>query len=630
MKDLVGHAYRPDLDGLRAVAVLSVILFHMDKTSLSGGYLGVDVFFVLSGFLITTIIRRDLLSGEFSLIEFYKKRVRRIAPALFFSLFIVSIGSVLLILPSDISGVGRSMLASIGMVANFYFWRDSGYFSKAAEEKPLLHTWSLSVEEQFYLFFPLFLIFLASCQWRRSISIILLLGIFSFSFNMILLRAGGGTAAFFFPMCRVWEFSIGALIACFPYKRARSRKLTEVISILGFFLMMSGIFGHHMWLSRFHIPVPVGVALGTGLIIFSGGRGKCMVSRMLSINVVVFLGLISYSLYLLHWPLIVFLKYYLVREMNGIELIVILTVALALSCFSWRFIEIPFRNKSFSWRYVSFFLILAIGLISAISFAFILKGKFFTHQSSEVIEVNASVNTHYRCPVAKFINLGDALGCALQLDTRDPSDADILLIGNSHAQMYAPLIGEIAKKEGLNALLIPMTGCTPTARINISPGCAKLAELNLATAETISRARLILIATTWDLGTGGSAEQFLADLDDTVQRFSSMGKRVALVGPIAIPGWDVASIVSRKMAFGHPIERRLYMERGAFLKNHSKILAHFEGRRDIEFIRPDHVQCTDLRCAYIDGARSLFADSNHLSALELHRFHDIFYDALMK
>ncbi|TIL51510.1 MAG: acyltransferase [Mesorhizobium sp.] len=189
--------YRADVDGLRAIAVISVIAFHLSRSWLPGGYLGVDIFFVLSGYLITLILWREALKGQFSTIRFYERRIRRIMPALLLLLFFATIAAIVLLLPADLIGYGKSMLATLGFVANIYFWRDTDYFSRAAEAKPLLHVWSLGVEEQFYIVFPLLIAAFARFWPRATFPAIALLTVLSLAANCLALRIGGASPAFF-------------------------------------------------------------------------------------------------------------------------------------------------------------------------------------------------------------------------------------------------------------------------------------------------------------------------------------------------------------------------------------------------------------------------------------------------
>ena len=296
--------YRPDIDGLRAIAVLSVLAYHLRINMFRGGFVGVDVFFVISGYLISAIILKDIAAGTFSIVSFYERRVRRIFPALI-ALFV---GTTLLayffFLPTELIGFAKSLLAALFSVSNFYFWRHSGYFSAPVDTKPLIHTWSLAVEEQFYIFLPIFLFLAHRFFPRRLRTSIVVIALGSF-----VLSAVGAyrdpTAAFYLPHTRAWELLLGVLISLDVFPAIRGPVLRNVSTICGLGLISAAVFGFSAY-----TPFPGIAALlpcvGAALIIAAGRSGNSLVGRMLSLKPMVFIGLISYSLYLWHWPIIVF------------------------------------------------------------------------------------------------------------------------------------------------------------------------------------------------------------------------------------------------------------------------------------------------------------------------------------
>ena len=233
--------YRADIDGLRAVAVLSVIFFHLSRQGFPGGYLGVDMFFVLSGYLITAIIWRELQEGRFSIVRFYDRRIRRIVPALLLLLFVTTLVSAVLLLPSDLMGYSRSLLATLVFSANVYFWRDTNYFSAAAEQKPLLHIWSLGVEEQFYVVFPILLLLAARWWPRHSLSVIVTLTMGSLAANAFAAFAGGQVPAFFLLPTRAWELGIGAALALLPGHTAPRAAAASWIAWIGALVLVVGL-----------------------------------------------------------------------------------------------------------------------------------------------------------------------------------------------------------------------------------------------------------------------------------------------------------------------------------------------------------------------------------------------------
>lgn len=616
-------SYRPDLDGLRAVAVLSVIAYHLAPGALPGGYLGVDIFFVLSGYLITTIVWHEMLAGQFSLARFYDRRVRRIMPALLLVLMVTAGASALVLLPLDLMGMARSLLAALGFVANIYFWRDTDYFSRLADEKPLLHIWSLGVEEQFYLLFPLLLMLLVRRR-RWAAAMIAALVVVSLAGHFVALHAGGALPAFYLLPTRAWELGMGALLAVRPVA-LRSRSWATALGAAGAVLVASSLAGGRA-LFPAQVPDALAVVPGTVLLIVAGLQPGNPVTGGLSLRLPVFIGLISYSLYLWHWPVIVLLKYVLVRDLAATEIAAACVVMTLCAIASWRFVERPFRLRTVPARAAHYSIAAAALALAGVGIALLAAEGMPGRLDPTATRINAAVGSNYRCPVTDYLYFEESRACDLNLEARDPRTAEVVLFGNSHAQMYAPLVRELAAARGLQALLVPMNACTPTLGPNINPGCAALATRNLDAIAGLPRARVIVIASTWPRDTAAFSE----GLNDSIARLQAAGKRVVLVGPIATPGWDVASSLSRSLAFGRSLDRPLFEPQAEFLAQRGAALGAYEARADIEFVRPDRVQCTAGRCEFLIDGQSLFADSNHLAASSLPRFRVAFEAALAR
>lgn len=341
--------YRKDIDGLRALAVLPVVLFHAGFGFFSGGFVGVDVFFVISGYLITGIIFGEIAQEKFSILRFYERRIRRIFPALFAVLAFTLIAGLAIFLPEDLKALSGSIVAATLFVSNILFWRESGYFDTAAEMKPLLHTWSLAVEEQFYIFFPLFL--MVAWRWglfRRSARIVKWL-----TWAALLLSLAASIygiryhdeATFYLLPTRAWELLLGSVIALGAVPRVTRQWLREVLAALGIGLILYAVFVFDMT-----TPFPGEAALlpclGAALIIYAGrdAAEPTWAARLLGMRPFVFIGLISYSLYLWHWPLIVFTKYYMIFQLNQMQEAMVVLAALIVATLSWRYIETPFRK----------------------------------------------------------------------------------------------------------------------------------------------------------------------------------------------------------------------------------------------------------------------------------------------
>ncbi|MEL6764342.1 MAG: acyltransferase [Cyanobacteria bacterium J06607_6] len=335
--------YRPDIDGLRTIAVLPVVLYHAGVAGFTGGFVGVDIFFVISGFLITTIIYQELEEGRFSLVRFYERRARRILPALFAVIFASLVAGWFLLVPADYDHMGRSAVSALAFVSNIWFWRNSGgYFGGATDYLPLLHTWSLAVEEQFYILFPLLL--MALHRFARSL---LLPAILVLVAGSLILAAWATprmpSASFYLLPTRIWELGVGSLLALGLVRTEAPRALREVAGGLGLLAVLVPVF---LYDSRMVFPGMAALppVMGAALLIWAGTAGPVMASRLLSLRPMAWIGLISYSLYLWHWPIMAFVR----NRLFTVELEPTWQVATILASFlagwaSWCFVERPFR-----------------------------------------------------------------------------------------------------------------------------------------------------------------------------------------------------------------------------------------------------------------------------------------------
>ena len=337
------------VDGLRALAVLSVIFFHFGIPGFSGGYIGVDIFFVISGFLITRIIVAEIeLTGQFSFINFYQRRVRRLFPALLFVLILTSLAALVLFTPENLVQYGGSLASAALSASNVLFWFESGYFDSASHIKPLLHTWSLSVEEQFYMIWPLLLLLTASKS--KKIAAIIILGLVSFALNHYYVNAaqpGFESALFFLTPFRVFEFSFGAICVYLEKNYPANRPALEFSALLGLTLIAySFISLDQSSLFPYFNALPC--CLGTALVILS--RGSLVSKLCLENRLTVAVGLLSYSLYLVHWPIYVFARYIFIDVSSVVMISAMFIGSLLLAIISYFYIERPFRHGATSWH----------------------------------------------------------------------------------------------------------------------------------------------------------------------------------------------------------------------------------------------------------------------------------------
>ena len=363
--------YRREIDGLRALAVLPVILFHAGFKAFSGGFVGVDIFFVISGFLITSIILGDAAAGRFSLLDFYDRRARRILPALYLVLLVCIPFAWIVLPPIELTSFSKSLVSIPLFSSNFFFWRDGNYFETTAELKPLLHTWSLAVEEQYYLFFPIFLtvILRAGLRW-----IFLLLSTVAASSLVLaqVLSSHSPVANFFLLPTRAWELAIGALVAC-HLRRSSSERIPvaarQVLSAAGLGLIVASIL-----LFTKTTPFPgfaaLAPTLGAALILLCA-RPDTLVGQALAIRAAVGIGLVSYSAYLWHQPLLALVRYRFPSP-GSVVMGGLVGCTFALAWMTWKYVERPFRIRSafdrrsvFRWSAVASAFLVLFGAASA-------------------------------------------------------------------------------------------------------------------------------------------------------------------------------------------------------------------------------------------------------------------------
>ena len=347
--------YRADIDGLRAVAVTLVILFHYGFPGVTGGYIGVDVFFVVSGFLITRLIAEEYgKTGHFNFLSFYVRRARRLFPSLFFTLCVCMVAAIVFFTPEDLERFGGSLVNAALGLSNFYFWRESGYFDVESATKPLLHTWSLGVEEQFYLIWPFVLIGLLS---RGSKNVVLLFLLFAGAMSLIAnfvfsdgftyfqflgdLFSEGASTIFYLAPFRVFEFAIGAGLVFLGHSPSKFGKFREAFLLIGLSMIAYAVttFDAGLVFPSYHALIP---CIGTALAIYGGTAqySGCVLRNRALVGV----GLISYSAYLIHWPVIVFYKYLKMGELNYADMAIIIIFSLTFSAIAYKYIEQPFRR----------------------------------------------------------------------------------------------------------------------------------------------------------------------------------------------------------------------------------------------------------------------------------------------
>ena len=462
--------YRPDIDGIRALAVVPVVLFHAGIWPFSGGYIGVDVFFVISGYLITTILVNDVRAEKFSVVRFYDRRIRRIFPALFLMMGLCFIASWFILLPSHFEDFSESAFAAAIFLSNVQFWREAGYFGADAELAPLLHTWSLAVEEQFYVVFPLLLALIH----RRGLPLlkVILAGTFFVSFFLsVYFVKIAPEAAFYLTPMRAWELMAGSILAVGGVAPITNRKLAEGVALGGAVLILVSVFSFSQ-----ETPFPGLAALlpvvGTAALIHSGANSDTVIRRVLSIRPLVFIGLVSYSFYLFHWPIFVFY-----RHLEGVDGPAYIRWALVFVSFfcawlSWRFVESPFRSggsDNAPFRVVGSgiavsLVFLAIGFAGNMTHGWPSRFDFRFDPRPVVSAGEAEARAVMEGVSCRVIKAGEVLanGAACELDHYKGSR--IALLGDSHAAHLYP--GLAASFPDEDFYLYSAGGCRPIRGVN--------------------------------------------------------------------------------------------------------------------------------------------------------------------
>lgn len=616
--------YRAEIDGLRAIAVLAVTLYHFFPYTLNTGfkgYLGVDIFFVISGFLITKYIYTSIQAENFSFKEFYWRRVKRILPAAFFVLLFTAVAAIFVLTTNDLITFFKSQLAALTFIPNIFFWRTGGYFGGLDALKPLLHFWSLGVEEQFYLFFPLMLFLSYKFLGNKSLFyVVTLISIISLVLNIFLLKIGGANPAFFLLPTRVWEFGVGCLGAILA-----DRIHLRIKPIYSNFLLMGLTASLFISLPDV-LPQGLLPVIFTGVILFYH-HSNGLAFNLLSNNISIFFGKISFSLYLIHWPVVVFMGYIFIDSVPEIFLVFGLGITVFVSYLNYRFIEIPFRHQ-ISKSVVKRILLSLLIILSSLSFVGISTNLLSVNNSQLISNLSSQVDTNYRCPVSTFRSFGISRACVINGEF-NLSKTEVVLLGNSHAQMYTPIVKKRTK--GKNGILVPLNGCLPTTKVGISfnkkgysQQCLDWARSNKDMISKLPSLETLIIGMTWYeesyFSQSGKVtkEDMIKDLLRLVSYYESLGINVYVISPLPIPYFNHASDLSRKLKFGHITEMEYSeLSRIDFSIFYKDIMSYDVSLRDklVErYIKTYEDICDEDYCYFGDLGGSYFSDDNHLSS----------------
>lgn len=641
--------YRADIDGLRAVAVLSVVVYHAHASALPGGFVGVDVFFVISGYLITKLIAADIADNSFSIAHFYVRRAKRILPALFTVLVSTWILGLWLLVPSERAALGRSIASAAAFTSNVGFWQDTGYFDIMAERKPLLHTWSLAVEEQFYLLWPVALFLANRFRFNRGYEVATFIAA-SFALSVYLVERHPPTAFYLLPS-RAWELLIGAVLALKLVPFPSSEIMRNVGALAGLTLIATSLF-----VLGPATPFPGWSALlpcvGAGLVIASGERGDNVASKyLLSLRPVVFIGLISYSLYLWHWPLLTLARLTQRGTLTTVQVIAVVLVSAILAITTWHFVERPLRAKTTSrsapilWRYAT-----ASAVVFVIGWATNYSGGIPSIASPEVL----------RTEVARF-DINPLSGSCLRWQSetgplpgdRCTSGGDrfarkVVIWGDSHADSASPAVVKWAADRGLATYQLTMAGCPPLLDVYVEgPGanygpCAQFREQVRDYVTSEDEVTTVVLSARWTVYTenarfgrddpgpitylldqphgawtpAASKRAFSRALSATLDTLSRARKSVVVLGTIPPLGVSIPDCLSRNSM---PLSGVVDCSPAA-----DEILRHLRfADEEIQRLTanapgvcgfiPSRAFCSTGRCRATHGGDILYANDDHLS-----------------
>lgn len=638
---MTGTDYRSDVDGLRAIAVLIVVLFHLDVPGFDGGFVGVDIFYVISGFVIFRGMLRQRSEGRFSVLEFYRRRARRILPALFGTLLFSLAVGYLVLTPDEYASLAGSALAALFSVSNFYFKDRLIYFGDSARSTPLVHTWSLGVEEQFYLIAPFLLLGSMRFFGSRGFLVGLAgLSLASFAYNLF---ANYGLSdeehAFYLPMSRLWEIGAGGLLALAEGRPTLNPTASRALAALG----LAGIAASAFIISSDE-PFPAFIGLlpvgATFVLILARLTDDSLGGRMLASPPMLFFGRISYSLYLYHWPVIVFAGLYLGRGLSVGEKLAAFLVATALATLSWRVIEIPLRRARTpgAWRRAKWGMAGSAAALGAVALLILATDGLPSRLNPTARALAERVSTQPDdddCPPVERLNVVPNGRVCTRVG--GGGRFDTLLWGDSHAGMLAGELSRALDRRGRRLLVAGMPDCPPLLAIHSSKRknreeCRRLGAhiVRMIESEGIS---LLILAGRWATlasdrrapGDGNRSKTLYDDEADgaeigleaalrrTLRRLRATGVDIVVVGPVPELDFSLPQMLVRAAHWHMPLpqmEREVFDDRQAIVLETLGRVAAFDG---VSVVYPHEVLCDREHCRVIDGKTPLYKDDDHLS-----------------
>lgn len=620
--------YRAEIDGLRAIAVIPVLFFHAGFPAFQSGFVGVDIFFVISGYLITKIIYTDLQSGVFSVKKFYERRIRRILPVLITVCIVCMPFAWVSMLPGDYFVFSKGLVSVATFSSNVLFWKQSGYFERASELNPLLHTWSLSVEEQFYLIFPLFLLLLYS--YLRKWILLSIMGVGCISLVLgIIISSSSPSAAFFLLPTRAWELATGSLLALATFDQMpKPRDSLAVVAYFGLFFVIYSIFAPSQSTVFPNINTVTAV-LGSAMIIHSANPGT-LVARLLSNKWLTAIGLCSYSLYLWHQPILAFLRQINPYEPSTVQIVSAVALAGVLAAISWRWIEKPFRDsKLIPSRRLLFLVVTSLLAVICIGTAGILGAGFPTLS----IARSSEAALEYRLRSNRGLHELCDRQFTLSEHCRTSDEPEVVVWGDSYAMHLVPAI--LADDPSVKLLQMTNTACSPVvglAGLNARDGFQKAAEclkFNRQVIDYLSQQKSIKIAVLSspfnrllktspqfisDSGVIASDEDLvLKKFLETLDVLESLGIRPLIVSPTPDNGKNPGQCLKKMTFLGRATENCNFKTADSFVSQEVEISFFERVSRTHQVVWLDDYLCDGGVCVAAIGNVFIYGDRAHLS-----------------
>jgi peptidoglycan/LPS O-acetylase OafA/YrhL len=597
--------YRREVDGLRAVAVLPVILFHAGFSVFSGGFVGVDVFFVISGYLITSILMAELEKGDFSIARFYERRARRILPALFVVMLACLPFAYMWMMPLQLKDFAASVVSVVFSLSNLFFISQVNYFAPDAYTQPLLHTWSLAIEEQYYFLFPLMLMAMRKISLRTTAFLIFLLVLVSFIFSEWAWR-NDAARSFFFTLSRFWEIGVGSL--CSFLTVGRSQRSSNLLSIAGLGLIVFAIFAYNE-----NVPFPSVYALapvvGTALVLLFADEGT-WVGQLLSLRAFVGIGLISYSAYLWHQPLFAFARLRSLTEPNQVLMAALAVVALLLAWVTWRYVEQPFRKRTNPIFIMRRSVFAASGIVGALFVAVGLAGHLgngfewrFNAEERLLLQTATSSPMRNACHYGKGDNLATFKFCEYF-----DGQVTTAVYGNSHAVELAFALAEKLQEKGQAVAQFSISGCKPSFKNDTEEYCDTFYQNRLS--YLIQNKQLRNVVVTYRAENAG--ESGADSIVNLANYLAEQGRNVVLVIQAPTLERDISSYIHSAIAMGvHDVGARTKDE---WLEiNQNVYAALYRLHPSVHVVDLANYFCDFSMCFAVRNGVALYFDDDHMS-----------------